>query len=472
MVSMGLREKTMYIKGLETRSIEFIPESERRGHPAEQFPLWFSVNMMVLTTLTGSIGITIGLNVFWTSVGIILGNFIGALFVAGHAVQGPHLGIPQMIQSRAQFGYYGAVLPLIATLIMYIGYVASNQVIAGEAIADASGINIFFGIIFSGIIVLIITFYGFNLIQKTEKILAVLLGIGFVGVTIMALKKGLPENALSITDFNLSAFLSLIAATAAWQLTFAPYIADYTRYLPSNTSGKKLTFYTYSGLVVSTTWLMILGAILATEFRSYSSSPSKIIAGMFPESWASGVYVFVVLGVIATNVLNLYGAFMALTTIIDTFIKINNSLSLRLFLFLIVFISSMGIATLASGEFMIFFGNLLIVLGYLLFPWTSINLADYFFVRKGKYFIPDIYTPHGIYGAFNTKAISAYILTLLVELPFAKTDFFTGFIYERIGNTDYSWIIALVLPGLLYCAFMTVGKDKRSDAHSETKGGS
>src|SRR5690625_2802751 len=124
----------MSILSPEIKSVEFIPHKERHGHPASQFPLWFSVNMMLLTTLTGGIGVLSGLNMFWRVVGIICGKFLGAIFVAGHSVQGPKLGIPQMIQSRAQFGVFGAAIPLVAVLIMYIGYFASNSVIAGDAI--------------------------------------------------------------------------------------------------------------------------------------------------------------------------------------------------------------------------------------------------------------------------------------------------------------------------------------------------
>ena len=32
-------------------------------------------------------------------------SLIGTLFMAFHASQGPQLGLPQMIQSRGQFGY-------------------------------------------------------------------------------------------------------------------------------------------------------------------------------------------------------------------------------------------------------------------------------------------------------------------------------------------------------------------------------
>lgn len=438
----------------ESHSVDFIPLDERKGHPASQFPLWFSVNMMLLTTLTGGIGILVGLNIIWTIVAIVCGNFVGALFVAGHAIQGPHLGIPQMIQSRAQFGYYGAAVPLVAVLLMYLGYFASNQVIAGDAIEAGTPLSKSAGIIISGIIILAITFYGHDLIHKVERIFAVLLGLGFLTITILVLQQGFPEGAWSLSGFAIAPFLIQVAATAAWQLTFAPYIADYSRYLPINTDGKKLVFFTYSGLVVSTTWLMSLGAMLAAIFPTYGDGPSEIIASLFPSSFAPMVFTFIVLGVIATNVFNLYGAFMSLTTIVDTFKKVPNSVTVRGALIAIVFVAGILLAVVSSGNFMLFFENLLVVLGYMLFPWTSINLVDYFFVRKGKYNIDAIFDPNGKYGAYNIKAIAAYMITILLEIPFMDTAFFTGFLFDAVGGIDYAWIIALLLPGLLYYLFM------------------
>ena len=42
--------------------------------------------------------------------------------MAFHANQGPRMGLPQMIQSRAQFGIRGAIVPFIAAVFVYIGF--------------------------------------------------------------------------------------------------------------------------------------------------------------------------------------------------------------------------------------------------------------------------------------------------------------------------------------------------------------
>lgn len=445
----------------ETHSVDFVPIDERYGKASSQFPLWFSVNMMLLTTLTGGIGVSLGLSLGWAAVAIVAGNFIGAVFVAGHAVQGPHLGIPQMIQSRAQFGYFGATIPLVAVLMMYLGYFASNQVIAGDALAAGTPIGKSAGIIITGLLIFGITFYGYDVIHKVEKLFAFLLGCGFIAVTFATVTTGNTVEFFSFDSFNLALFLVQMSATAAWQLTFAPYIADYSRYLPVETSGVKLVFYTYMGLVVSTTWLMTLGALLAVKFPSYGEGPSEVIAGLFPSSLSPLVFSFIVLGVIATNVFNLYGAFMALTTIIDTFKRVPPSTVIRFCLILLVFASGILIAIASSSNFLTFFENLLVILGYLLFPWTSINLVDFFFIRKGNYSIKDIFKEDGIYGRFNWRAIAAYMITVLIELPFMSTAFFEGPLFQTVGSVDIAWIIALVLPGILYFVFMA--SERRKD---------
>ena len=69
--------------------------------------------MQVTALVVGTLDIVSGLGLFWTIVGLVIGNVIGTIFMAAHSAQGPHLGIPQMIQSLAQFGVFGAALPLI-----------------------------------------------------------------------------------------------------------------------------------------------------------------------------------------------------------------------------------------------------------------------------------------------------------------------------------------------------------------------
>ena len=79
--------------------------------------------MHLLTVVTGGLAVTVfGLPFAWAVLGLATGNFIGAIFMALHAAQGPTLGVPQMVQTRGQFGSIGALLVIGIVIIMYVGF--------------------------------------------------------------------------------------------------------------------------------------------------------------------------------------------------------------------------------------------------------------------------------------------------------------------------------------------------------------
>src|SRR5579871_5580286 len=119
---------------VEKRSIEYVPLAERHGKVWHLWPVWFSGDANLATLAVGVLGITLGGNLLWTSIAVLLGCLLGTFFMAFHSTQGPQLGLPQMIQSRPQFGYTGALLVWGVAMVSYIGYNAFNQVLAGQAI--------------------------------------------------------------------------------------------------------------------------------------------------------------------------------------------------------------------------------------------------------------------------------------------------------------------------------------------------
>src|SRR6516225_3028156 len=103
---------------VEQHHIGVIPESDRHGRPRDQFTLWFAANANVVNFTLGVLAIVFGLNLFWALVAIVVGNVLGMLLTALHAWQGPRLGVPQMIQSRGQFGFYGASFIILVSIVL------------------------------------------------------------------------------------------------------------------------------------------------------------------------------------------------------------------------------------------------------------------------------------------------------------------------------------------------------------------
>jgi purine-cytosine permease-like protein len=88
---------------------------------------------------------------------------------------------------------------------------------------------------------------------------------------------------------------------------------------------------------------------------------------------------------------------------------------------------------------------------YLLAPWTSINLIDYFFVRRGRYAITQFFVPHGIYGAWGVRGLTAYMVGFVAALPFfVLPDVYMGPAARALGGVDLGWLVGLVVSGALY----------------------
>src|SRR5277367_2563916 len=124
---------------IEAHSIDWIPESERHGKPWLQSMLWFLGNLQYFTIPIGFVGPSMGLSLGWSILAGVLGIAVGTLFMAFHATQGPVFGLPQMIQTRAQLGYRGVIVALIATLFTYMAFNVADQVLMATGLHAAFG---------------------------------------------------------------------------------------------------------------------------------------------------------------------------------------------------------------------------------------------------------------------------------------------------------------------------------------------
>lgn len=218
---------------IERRSIDFVPEEERHGSVKSLFTIWFSANMQISTAINGALGIVLGLNLFWTFVALIIGNLIGGIFMASHSAQGPHIGIPQMISSRAQFGVKGAVFPVFIVFCSYILFTGANALIVKDSIQVAIPMSDNWAFIVFGVLTLIVSFLGYDFIHKIGKLLTVLSSIIFLIATILVFQLDFPAGSWSPNEgFHFATFMLVISFAASWELGFGPYVADYSRYLP------------------------------------------------------------------------------------------------------------------------------------------------------------------------------------------------------------------------------------------------
>ena len=438
---------TAEVPRLEDKTIQPIPAHERHGKARDLFTIWFGSNIMIMTIVTGGLATTVfGLSFVPAIVGIIIGNVVGGIFMALHSAQGPQLGVAQMIQTRGQFGSYGALLIVVIVVVMYVGFFAANLVFGGQALAAVTpGISVDAGIIVIGVVSVVATIFGYRLIHAYARILSVVAGLALVLAFVWILAvHGLPASFLDQGNFNWVGFMATISVSALWQLAYAPYVSDYSRYMPQGTGSAPAFWASYSGCVLGTLALALIN----------DGSSVEIVGslGALLGPWTMVIIGIFCLGVAASNAMNLYCGVLCTLTIGQTFRPAwLPHAKTRTIAAILIFTLALLIALFARDNFIFFYTNFLSFLMYVLVPWTAINLVDYYLLRHGEYRVEDFFKRDGgVYGRFNWVAIGAYVAGALIQVPFSATAMFTGPAAAAMNGVDLSWIVGLVVVAPLY----------------------
>lgn len=439
---------------VERRAIEYIPLNERHGRPITLLTIWFASNAQITAVATGALAtVVFGLSVPWAIAAIVIGNVVGGLFMAYHSVQGPRLGMPQMIQSRAQFGMFGAALPILFVVLMYIGFFVSSAILGGEALAKLIHVSTDWGIVIVDAITLLMAWIGYDLIHRYDRWASVLFALVFIAISVrLATVHHAAYHASGDTFANI---LLVISIFVSWQITWAPYVSDYSRYLPERTPAGQTFWFTYLGSAVGAVWMMIIGAIAGTfAAAAISGDTAGYFAGLFPSvQWL--ILITAILGILAANVENLYGPFLSGAAAVSPSGKVGSASTARLLSAGAVAVVGTLLGILASAHLLTDLTNFVLFLLYFMIPWTAINLTDYYLVRHGRYQIGEIFKPDGVYGRVNWWAVGIYVLTILVEIPFVNSSLYVGPIAKKLNGADISWIVGLILSAGLYYVVAT-----------------
>jgi NCS1 family nucleobase:cation symporter-1 len=441
---------------IEVRSIDYVPRSERHGKPWHLGAIWFVGNAELVSFATGPIGITLGLNFAWTAVAIVIGTFLGTLFMAFHSAQGPKLGLSQMIQSRAQFGYLGALLPIVAVLFVTIGYGVFDTVLGGEVFNATIRSSTKVSYVLFIALALLLGAFGYSLIHRFSRWASLLYIVNFGLFTVLALVNiNLPAEQTSLSGtFKSGPFLIVLGVLMSYNLTWAPYVSDYSRYLPASSSTSSTFWWTFWGAAIGTTWPATMGALVGAAHPDLSVVAGvKEVADSLFQGWGAWTLILMAPTLIAATTLGIYTASLSGLAAVDVGRRIKSGVNTRLVAVLCVTVAMLGVTLLIPEDFLSSYSAFLTLALYFLIPWTAVNLVDFFLVRKGQYAIKEIFNPNGIYGRWGWRGLVSYLVGLAVMIPFFSTTIFTGPVASAIGGGDLSPFIGFPVAAILYYLF-------------------
>jgi nucleobase:cation symporter-1, NCS1 family len=437
---------------LEDRTIQPIPVTERHGTARDLFTIWFGSNIMLLTVVTGALAATVfGLPFTWAVVALCVGNLTGAVFMALHAAQGPILGVPQMVQTRGQFGSYGALLVVTLVIVMYIGFFASNLVLSGEALAAAwPAIHELQAIALIALISAVGAVLGHDLIHAYARWMSWISGIALVIVFgWIVFIHGLPPLFHTKGAVTAAGLLGAVSVAALWQIAYAPYVSDYSRYLPAATGARTAFWATFWGCALGSAVPMVLGALIGACIAGDDvvKGLSELTGGFAPVA-----LVAFTVAMLPTNAMNLYCGALSTLTIGQTFApRWSPRAPARTIVVIALALAALLLSVLGKDSFLVNYTNFILLLLYVLVPWTAINLVDYYLVRHGEYDVASFMRQDGgLYGRVNVAALVCYLFGILIQVPFMSTPMYTGPVATALHGADLSWLIGLALTSPLY----------------------
>ncbi|HID8269983.1 TPA: purine-cytosine permease family protein [Serratia marcescens] len=442
-------EQTAFI---EDKSIDFVPAGERHGHARSLFTLWFCTNIAPLAVVTGAISTqTFHLDILSALSAIIAGHLFGGIFLALTSAQGPQVGIPQMVQSRAQFGRYGSLLVIVFATVIYLGFFISNITLSGKVIHNViPSLNMDVATVIGAVLATLIGVVGYRFIHKINKIGAWVMGSALILGLVLMFSQPLPADFWQRGSFSIAGWFATFCIGAVWQISFSPYTSDYSRYLPAEVGIAKPFLYTYLGACSGTILAFVFG-VVAVNLVAGSDDAMEAVrqatGGLGPV-----LMVLFLINIICHNSMNLYGAVLSLIAAVQTFLPqwMPNARIRTLFSALIL-LGAVWVALVASANFVHLFLNLIFALISVLIPWCMINLIDFYLLNRQRYDTSAIFSADGgRYGLLNTRALGVYFGGIAVQVPFVENAFFSGPYANLIPGADISWVISMVLTGIAY----------------------
>lgn len=424
---------------VEPFGIERISERERHGRPWKLFPFWFGANVTLYSFLVGFLGVTVlALPVGLAVAGIVLGTLLGAAPFALLSIIGPATGYPQIAHSRGAFGRRGAYLPAALNWFSTTGWSAVTFILGGLALSEfVPAIPFVAGVALFAAVQIVVAFYGHNFLHRFEQAMALVLVVVFAAMTVVSLQDA-SASAYAPTGGGLVGFAFMTILAASIPLSWAPYAADFSRYLPEETPRGSVFLPAFLGMATACVWVEAIGVLLSTSLGSLGD-PVAVFAHAFGDGAVGPLLLLLVVNLLAANAPNLYSSGLSLLAL-DVPVKRWSSV-------LVGGAIATVFAIVGGAGGSAFYESWLFFVEYWIAPWAAIVLVSFFvFSPRGTESSPDRAR------SWRSSALVSYAAAVLVAIPFMDQPAFTGPASAAMGGLDLSDLISFVVAAVLFYA--------------------
>jgi NCS1 family nucleobase:cation symporter-1 len=437
--------------GFEHRGIDYIPVSERRGRPRDLFWMWAGALFNVEYVVYGALVVSFGLSFWQAALVIALGNL--SYLVAGlGSVQGPAAGTSVFAITRAPFGHHGARLVSVFNWITQVGYETEGLalvVLAGLALSSKAGwhasLALKVGLIVGAAAVqLVLPLLGHGTMLRVLRLLVAPFVVLFIVLAVLTLPKAHLSAGSGASWETMMVALALILSAGGygWLMN----ASDYSRYLPPQTSRRRIVLSVALGGYLPSTLLSLLGAAVATAVAS-ATDPISGLPHAFPGWFLVPYLVFVIVQLFAINSVDLYSSGLTLQAIAPRIkrwqcVLIDTAVA-----------GGLTAVTVFSASFNTFLTDFLLFMIIWIAPWVAIFLTDWY-LRRGRYDSRSLLAGRaGIYwrnGGIHLPGVAAQIVGMVAAAAWLDTTVWRGPLSRISNGADFSIFMGAIVGGAMY----------------------
>src|SRR4051794_9305681 len=298
---------------VETHGIAPIPADQRYGSPARLFTVWFAPQENMTGVFTGALAIVLGLGFWLGLLAMVIGTVLGSLVVGYLSTWGPRTGTGQLPNSRMAFG--GAVvLPAVLQWLGTIAWDALVGLFGGQALALLLGIPFWLAVLIVLGVQAVAGFFGYEVIHRMQAVLTVVLFTTFVVFAVKLVAGQQIVTPAAVTGSDLAgAFVFEVTIAFSLAVSWASYAADFSRYLPADSSRVRVFGFTFAGIVLAYTFIQGIGVAAGNMVSEQTAEGVRSVMG---GGLLGGLALLIIaLASIGSGVMNDYSGSLALQTI-------------------------------------------------------------------------------------------------------------------------------------------------------------
>ena len=436
---------------LELNGTNIIEESERGGRASSLFWPWCGANVSLLALSYGAFFLDFGISFLQASIAAVLGTILSFLLVGVSSLAGKKSNAPTMVLSRASFGVKGNLIPGFLSYLIFVGWetvlVSLATLATGTVFQRVGDIDRNLAMIFGFLIAVALTVFGgvlgHSIIMRLQKWLTLIVIVATLIYIALTFDEINWQIVSAIPHGTTAGFIgALIFGATGIGLGWVNSAADYSRYLPRNSSSSSVVGWTVFGASIVPIALVIYGAALSGSsedlFGAIAGDPIGALTTLLPTWFLIPFALIAILGLVGGAILDLYSSGM---TLISIGLPVKRYVAAGIDS-LIMVVGTIYLVWIADDFFYPFQG-FLITLGVPIATWSAIFVADVL-LRRENYNEADLYVKDGQYGSWNLSSIAVMVTGTIVGWGFVTNPFaswlqWQGYFLELVGGKDGQW---------------------------------